>query len=517
MDLKFYLSLFVRRLPYFLLVAITVTAIGFTVANVLPPVYVAEARLLVESEQIPDELAASTVRTEATEQLQIIESRIMTRANLLELASRLRIYAGQPTLPADDLVEDMRERTTIERIGGPSITSRNAEGATLVRVACEAPTAAMSAQVTNEFVTLILRENVSMRTTVAGQTLEFFRQEVERLDQELALRRSRILEFQQENQEALPDSLEFRRSQQAAAQERLLQLDRDEATLKDRRARLVDLYERTGRVSVSPEQRTPMQRRLQAARDELSSALSLYSPSHPRVKVLESQVASLEAQAASGGASTAASDPGLSAYDVQLSDIDGQMAFIADQRGRLEAALETLSQTIAATPRNASQLETLQRDHANLRIQYDQAVASRARAETGDLIEALSKGERISVIEQAVAPRQPTSPNRPLIAAGGLGGGIALGLGLVVLLEMMNRSIRRPMEITQRLGVTPFATIPYIRTRREARRRSAIIGGALVLALVGVPAAIWAVDTYFLPIDLLIDQASRRLGLASLS
>ena len=63
--------------------------------------------------------------------------------------------------------------------------------------------------------------------------------------------------------------------------------------------------------------------------------------------------------------------------------------------------------SIEATPGNAIALDTLERDYANTRTQYDQAVANRARAETGDLIEALAKGQRISVIEQAIAPREP--------------------------------------------------------------------------------------------------------------
>ena len=95
-----------------------------------------------------------------------------------------------------------------------------------MRVSFEAPTAVLSATVTNEVVTLILQENVEIRTSVAGQTLEFFTEEVARLDQELATRGAEILAFQERNLEALPDSLEFRRQQQSAAQERLAQVER---------------------------------------------------------------------------------------------------------------------------------------------------------------------------------------------------------------------------------------------------------------------------------------------------
>ena len=185
MDLKFYLSLFLRRLPYFLILLAIGAAVGITLATVLPPVYLARAVLIVESQQIPDELAATTVQTQATEQLEIIQQRILTRASLLDMANRLQIYAPAdgspaPQIAADDMVEDLRRRISIVTTGGS--TARGPVQATIVTVSFEAPTAAMSAAVTNEVVTLILKENVEIRTNVAGQTLEFFVQEVARLD-----------------------------------------------------------------------------------------------------------------------------------------------------------------------------------------------------------------------------------------------------------------------------------------------------------------------------------------------
>ena len=122
-DIRFYLLRFLRRFHYFLLVAVAVAAVGLTTAAVLPPVYRAEARLLVESPQIPDDLAASTVSTGAPEALQIIQQRLLTRANLLDMAQRLQVYGtgsaaggggGAAVMSPDKIVEDMRRRTQID-------------------------------------------------------------------------------------------------------------------------------------------------------------------------------------------------------------------------------------------------------------------------------------------------------------------------------------------------------------------------------------------------------------------
>ena len=524
MDLKFYLSLFLRRLPYFLIFVALGTAFGVTLARILPPVYLAEARLVVESEQIPDELAASTVRTEASEQLEIIQQRILTRDRLLEMANRLQIYeaatgGASRRLAPDEIVEDMRERIRIVTTGGKQI--RGPVQATIVSVSFEAPTAALSAAVTNEVVTMILQQDISMRTTVAGQTLDFFVQEVARLDKELATQGAAILAFKEKNKDALPDSLEFRRTQQAAAQERLLQMDRDTAALKDRRAQLAQVYEATGRVVEAPvETLSPEEAQLKALRDERAAALAVLSPENPKVKILDAQIAALAKVVADQTAAkvptsgTSAADPARTVYELQLADIDGQIAFLESQRAGITVELDALRTSIEATPGNAIALDTLERDYANTRAQYDQATANKARAETGDIIEALAKGQRISIIEQAIAPREPKSPNRPLIAAGGVGGGIALGIGVVILLELLNSAIRRPQDLTAKLGITPFATLPLMRTRRQLRRRRAIILLAFAVVVLAIPVGLWAVDTYYRPLDLLIDQILTRLGFA---
>ena len=522
-DLKFYFSLFLRRLHYFLIVLTLGTVVGLTLAWMLPPVYKAEARLVVESEQIPDELAASTVQVAATEQLQIIEQRILTRDTLIEMANRLQIYApapGQPSrrLEPDEIVEDLRERISIVTTGGAQ--SRGTAQATIVRVGFEAPTAQLAAAVTNEVVTLILRENISMRTTVAGQTLEYFIQEVARLDRELASQGAAILAFKEANNEALPDSLDFRRSQQAAAQERLLLIERDEAILKDRRQGLVALYEATGRIAApSADSLTAEARQLQALRDQLSQVLAVLAPQNPKVKMLESQIAALEKIVADQTAAAAPLAPAgevLSPLDIQLADIDRQLAFLDNLKLQITAELEALRASIEATPSNAIALDTLERDYANTRAQYDAAVANKARAETGDTIEALSKGQRISVIEQAIAPREPTSPNRPLIAGAGIGLGFFAGIGLIVLIELLKGAIRRPADITARLGITPFATLPYLRTAGQVRRRRTIIGLGFALVLLAIPAGLWVVHTQVMPLDLLLNRMMQKVGLSGL-
>ena len=508
-DLKFYLSLFLRRIHYFILVFAAVAGLGLTMAYTLPPVYEAEAQLLVESPQIPGDLAASTVEVSAPEILQIIRQRLLTRANLLDISREFGVHADRPAMTPDAIVQDMRNRISM---GLP----RTRDAAYFVSLSFEASNGPLSARVTNELVTRVLEQNVSMRKAASGQTLEFFQQEVARLDKEIADQGQRILQFKLKNQDALPESLDYRRTRQASLQERILQVERELSSLRDRRDRLKEMFERTGSITVSEQDMSPEERRLIQLQDDLATALTVYSEQNPRIQNLKRRVEVLENKVAEQRAAEGQGTEDLSPYDIQMADIEGQMQFLAEQKATIEEELVQLNESIDDTPSNAITLGTLERDYENLRVQYNQATADLAAARTGDQIEAQSRGQRITVIEQAVAPREPTSPNRRKIALMGIGGGIVLGAGLIALLELLNSSIRRPADLTNRLGITPFVTIPYIRTRRQRVIRRTLIGMIIAVVTIGIPLGLYLLHTYYLPMDLLIERALDKTGLSGI-
>src|SRR5690606_4037484 len=107
-DLRFYLSLFLRRLPIILALIFTTTMAGILYAVSMPPVFRAESRLLIENAQIPDELAASTVRSTTDEILLSIQQRILTRESILAIGERYNLFDG---------VEGASQEAKIEMVG----------------------------------------------------------------------------------------------------------------------------------------------------------------------------------------------------------------------------------------------------------------------------------------------------------------------------------------------------------------------------------------------------------------
>src|SRR5690625_1285522 len=87
-----YLRAIVRRLWLVLLIFVVGSGLAVSSAYLLPPVFESSAKILVESQQIPQDLAQSTVPQGAAERLTLIEQRLMTRDNLLDLVRRLDLF-----------------------------------------------------------------------------------------------------------------------------------------------------------------------------------------------------------------------------------------------------------------------------------------------------------------------------------------------------------------------------------------------------------------------------------------
>ncbi len=498
-EIFFYLRLFLRRLPLFVIVSATIAAGGIAVAVALPTQYRTSAELLVERQQLT--LVESTVSNNAAQNIELIRRNMLTRANLLEIAREHDVFEDLRTSP-DEIVQKMRENIRISNPRGQ---------AQVVTVSFTGRSPGVVTDVVNELVTRLLAENAETRTGLAEVNTEFFESEVQRLSEELDLQSGRIMEFQSENADAMPSSLGFRLNQQSQLQDRVASAERRISALEERREALVVLFETTGSI-VDPNERpsTEAERQLARLQAEYERARLTFSASNPRLSVLRARVEQAEeAVAAERGAVGA--DSAQQLFELRLSEIDSELNNLKDGIALNEARLETLEASIEATPNNEIQLQALRRDYSNIQSQYNSAVSRLAQAQTGERVELNARGQRITVLESARRPGSPFSPNRPMIAATGVAAGLGVAFVLVAALELLNGSVRRPVELSRSLGITPLATLPYINTARERRAKLFRVLAWLLLFFVLVPAGAFFVHTSVIPLDDAARQIADRI------
>lgn len=508
-EIKFYVSIFLRRFHYFALVAAIVSAVAVVTALLMPSKFYTEAVLLVEPPQIPANLASSTFQTAPQQQLQIIQQRLLTRGNLIDIANENRVFANRGTIHPDDVADKMRKSTTFRINVGPLQAS-------LVTIGFEDSQADTTAAVVNDYVTRVLEANSESRRGVAEDTKDYFDQEVARLSADLAAKNAEILEFNNKHVNALPQNLSGNMGRLSAAQQRIEAIDRQLVQLGQQRERTILVFNATGGTGTGGGQAmSPERQRLNALKSQFATAVTVYSEDSVRLKSLRVQIEKLEkivADQAAADADDADDSTTFSMLDVQLDQIDSQIQDLKTERVQMEQEIARLQKVVDETPANQIIQDTLLRDYQNIQSLYNQAVSRAAVAATGERIELTSKGERIIVLNPPVVPREPSSPNRMMIAAGGVAAGLFLGLAVVVLLELLNRSIRRPVDLSRGLGIVPIATLPMMRTPGEIAWRRAVMAGVIMTSTVGIAAGIFFVHTQVMPLDLLVDKAVQQLG-----
>ena len=131
----------------------------------------------------------------------------------------------------------------------------------------------------------------------------------------------------------------------------------------------------------------------------------------------------------------------------------------------LRASTDDLRARIASSGEVERQLRDLEREAQNASELVSQLRKRSDMAQvTGDLSR-FQAPQRIAVIDRPVEPTRPTKPVTLLFALGGLIGGIALGIGLATLMELMDTSVRTARSMQRIIGVPVLARIGNIEQR----------------------------------------------------
>jgi uncharacterized protein involved in exopolysaccharide biosynthesis len=151
-------------------------------------------------------------------------------------------------------------------------------------------------------------------------------------------------------------------------------------------------------------------------------------------------------------------------------------------RGELNAALGTVSRSVGANAQVLRQRESELRD-AVAQQKAKVLEMNRARDELGVLLKDLDSAQRafdsasqrfsqtrieaqseqsdISLLNPAVAPTEPSGPRVLLNTLVAFLLGTILGVGLALLLELLNRPVRSASDVKEMLGIPVLGTIEW--------------------------------------------------------
>ena len=568
LDLGDYLAAFRRRRGMILLVAGIIFIIGLITASVWPPTYQSSSTILIEEQEIPSELIQSTVTTYAAQRIQIISQRVMARTNLMEIVNKYNLYEKERRrYTTEEVLMEMREDIGIEMITAEVVdprTGRPGVAAIAFSLSYLRENARQAQKVANELTTLYLDENLKSRTEKAAETTDFLTVEANRLNDEIARIEGQLSKFKEENLYTLPESRELNSLSLQRAENELDAIDTKLQSLAETKIylsgqlALLDPYgsgavlspnarldalrteyitlasryspdhpdvtrikheiralERETGKDASPDD---LRAQLELLRNELAQAEQTYTQDHPDVKKLQRQVAAIESElnnpppaATSKAASVNADNPAYVSIQTQLAASDSEIRSLKTRRVKTLEKITEYEERLLQTPKIEQEYRMIVRELEQTSVNYQNTKAKQITAEVGQAMEKERKGEKFTLIDPAVLPEEPISPNRPAIIFLSLVLALGAGVGSAAVAESMNTAVRGAKGLVAILNTAPLAVIPYLPNEADTRAQRKKKRIMIIAVLAGIAILLLLVHFLFSPLDVLWYRGLRKV------
>jgi len=514
-----YILIAKRRWLHFTVPLMLLLVISAVIALLIPPVYQSSGVILVESQKIPSEIIQSTVTGYVNERIQMIKQRIMTRDNLLKLVEKHELFKeNQQELTVSEMVSVIRGNIEItpERNDFGGRKNRNVIAFSL---SFQNKSPSLAQAVANDLVTLFLEENVRTRTQRATETTEFLTDEVLKLKEKLEKTEEKIAIFKEENSEALPENLNLNTSILQRTEEQLKDLERSiEQAQQGIRILEIDLTAAKQNALNINDPNAPLspKQELENLELEYTRLSAEFTDKHPDVRTVIRKIQTLKAEISKNGTTLNNSvlSDGLDVAKIQ-SNIDAlnkQISSYTAESKELEKKRNALEEIILRTPHVKNALLALTRDYDNTLAKYKDMQSKEMEASLAESLEEEKKAERFTLIEAPLRPEKPIKPNRAQIMAIGIFLSVMISAAFVFLLELTNKRVWGADALTSITKQRPLVSIPYILTVEELNRKKKLVRNVILLAVVAVVVALFAIHFLYLPLDILVYKIMARLG-----
>jgi polysaccharide chain length determinant protein (PEP-CTERM system associated) len=500
------------RYRWLIAVPFVIAAIGtFAVARMLPDRYRSETLILVVPQRVPEAYVKSTVTARIEDRLQSISQQILSRTRLERIIQDFNLYERERrTGIMEDLVERMRKDIEVQIVKGDAFR---------VAFTGEDPRTVM--KVTERLASLFIDESLRDREVLAEGTNQFLEAQLEDARRQLVDHEKRLEEYRRKFNGQLPSQVDSNLSTIRSAEMQLqtttdsYNRDRDQKAVLERQ--ISDLNSNEGppaareTVEVSNDgtvgQSGTAAQQLEAARNALASLQLRLTPQHPDVLRMKRVIRDLEAKAEAEALARPLGGPVMTtaerARQTRLNELKLEREAVMRSMASKEAEMKRLHGVIGdyqarveAAPTRESELVALTRDYDTLQKSYASLLAKREDSQIAANLERRQIGEQFKILDPARLPEKPSSPNRPIIDAVGALVGLGFGLGLAILLEYKDTTIKSDGDVAVTLMLPVLAAVPLIVTeadvKRQRRRRLIVsLAAATVVVIAGAALAAW--------------------------
>jgi len=497
----------------FWLVAVSALVVGLaTVAGsrAMPDRYRSETLILIVPQRVPESYVKSTVTARIEDRLPSISQQILSRTRLEQIIQDFNLYpAERQTSIMEDIVGRMRRDIDVDVVKGDAF-----------RVAYSGAEPRTVMQVTQRLASLFIDENLRDREVIADDSYRFLDSQLNEARLRLIEHEKKLEEYRRKYSGQLPSQMDSNLRVIQNAQMQLQALNEAKARSMDRRL----IVERVIADLNAPQQAasapavasesgdavagTALQQ-LEAAEDTLRQMTLRLTPEHPDVVRTKRLIATLQDKA-EAERQRVPTPPGegpvlVTAADIarqnRLKEAQAEIENIARQEQRRDAEearvrddLATYQARVEASPTRESELVELTRDYDTLQKTYVSLLFKQQDSKLAANLERRQIGEQFKVLDPAQLAERPFAPNRLRLNLMGVAFGLALGIGLAVLLELGDSTLKSDEDVMTALDLRVLALVPVLAPEPKRRLwRGQSTAAAASVALMSIAAALFTI------------------------
>ncbi|MBM9537240.1 hypothetical protein [Desulfobulbus alkaliphilus] len=489
--LKKYVDLVIAKWQWIALCLLIACLAGLGHYLRTPKLYQSTAVLSYEQQRIsPTRMDPEQGRSRLRETLGTLQELVTSRNNLERVIIQFSLYEeARARLPIEDVIEMMRQNISISPSRQGDVFSVSFQGRDPQQVM----------RVTNALAALFIEENLKYRAERATETFRYTQSELAMIKRDLDEKEQVMRDYKLRYFNEMPEQrasnlarLTALHTQKQGIQESIQDLERTKVMLQEQIAMHQRLAAARTTVDSMPGGRGGASsgqtlltdgERLQQLQRHLNSLLVRYTEKHPEVRRTQQLIEQLETQmgneeiagqqsgAVAGGSAASPLNVEVQRLQLQLRDIDLNIQQLRAAQARIPEEIAKYEGWIEAAPVREAEWAGLTRDYNEFRRHYDHLVAQNLQAQSAEYLERSQRGSRFTIVDPARLPAQPFKPNFVKIFFAAAIAGLALSLGTIFMLDLVDTSFKDAGEIEDYLGVPVVSAIAYLEMDTEIRKR----------------------------------------------
>jgi len=433
LDYKKYLQLLVRRKVLFVVLSLCFMTAGVILSFVLPRKYEAKSTVFIEKNVISELVKGITVTPSMEDTIKVLTYAITSRTLLTKTADSLDMnVTSKNNLDSEELIKKLQKNIDVQ------VKDRD-----LFIISYKDSNPKMARDFVNTLVRLYIEENTSSKRDESYDATKFLSEQINTFKSKLEKAQEDVNTYRRDkgNVIAIDEGKLFEGINNA--QQKLYDLELQRRQLE-------------GKRQVTKKTSDPLQSKLVSLQKQLEELRSEYTENYPEVIMVKGEIETVKDQMksrASGGNQSL--DPS------EVAKIDAEIVAIRMSEESLRRYISSNQALLREIPSAKAGLDKLELEKNNQKNIYDQLFARHGQSEVSKQMEVQDKSTTFRVVDPAVLPIKPASPNRLKIMLLGIVGGIVMSFGVLVLLDQMDNSVKG-VDFIRGFKVPVLAIIPHI-------------------------------------------------------